>query len=166
MYTDTCHFPAQPNFMRRTDSNSSIGSSSSRSSRTPTDSIFHRDDEDFGGEPGLVMEDLAEAIKTLLMDDKPLLDMDNACLQIRMTKEEVKRLTEVLSEDSDLEVTQAKSLLARHLPGTVSYNVALASALNIGRVPAWSDSCRFSLHEFSKPAPRFTASEYADDQTL
>ena len=28
------------------------------------------DDEDFGGEPGLVMEDLAEAIKTLLMDDK------------------------------------------------------------------------------------------------
>lgn len=31
---------------------------------------------------------------------QPLLDMDNTCLQLRMTEEEVKRLTEVLRGDA------------------------------------------------------------------
>jgi hypothetical protein len=94
MSTNTIYFPTTPShppsLIRRSDSDSSIESTtSSLSVRTPTDNIFHRyvlssgwrmsgaqiadmkacrTDEDFGGEPGLAMEDVLVGIKTLLLD--------------------------------------------------------------------------------------------------
>jgi hypothetical protein len=66
-------------------------------------------------------------------------------------------------------VTEFKSLLSRHLPGAVRYTISAAIAYpqhHLGkRSPSPREGLsRITLHEFSKPAPRFVRSEDSDEE--
>lgn len=66
-------------------------------------------------------------------------------------------------------MTESSSLLSRHLPGAVRYTIIPAVAYPrhelLKRPPSPRDGAsRITLHEFSKPAPRFVRSEDSDDE--